>query len=90
MSRCAIHFHAPEARNGATAGWVVARGTGKGPIQLQAGAACSSAGGLEEAVQEASMVQEASIMMRKGQVLGITRDNLLGHAWVFGAPLGIR
>ena len=33
---------------------------------------------------------EAVNMMRKGQVLGITRDNLLGHAWVFGAPLGIR
>jgi hypothetical protein len=29
-------------------------------------------------------------MIRKGQVLGITWDNLLGHAWVFGALLGIR
>ena len=33
---------------------------------------------------------EAVHMIRKGQVLGITRDNLLGHAWVFGALLGIR
>ena len=33
---------------------------------------------------------EAVHIIRKGQVLGITRDNLLGHAWVFGALLGIR
>jgi hypothetical protein len=33
---------------------------------------------------------EAVHMIRKGQVLGITRHNLLGHAWVFGALLGIR
>ena len=26
----------------------------------------------------------------KDQVLGITRYNLLGQAWVFGAPLGVR
>jgi hypothetical protein len=29
-------------------------------------------------------------MIRKGQVLGITRKNLLGQAWLFGALLGIR
>ena len=29
-------------------------------------------------------------MIRKGQVLGITRNNLLGQAWVLGALLGIR
>jgi transposase-like protein len=33
---------------------------------------------------------EAVHMIRKGQVLGITRNNLLGQAWVFGALLGIR
>jgi hypothetical protein len=29
-------------------------------------------------------------MIRKGQVLGITRNNLSGQAWIFGALLGIR
>jgi transposase-like protein len=33
---------------------------------------------------------EAVLMIRKGQVLGITRKNLLGQAWLFGALLGIR
>jgi len=33
---------------------------------------------------------EAVHMIRKGQVLGITRANLFGHAWVFGALLGVR
>jgi len=33
---------------------------------------------------------EAVHMIRKGQVLGITRDNLSGQAWVFGSLLGIR
>ena len=33
---------------------------------------------------------EAVHMIRKGQVLGITRKNLLGQAWLFGALLGIR
>ena len=33
---------------------------------------------------------EAVHMIRKGQVLGITRKNLFGQAWVFGALLGIR
>ena len=33
---------------------------------------------------------EAVHMIRKGQVLGITRNNLSGQAWVFGALLGIR
>ena len=33
---------------------------------------------------------EAVHMIRKGQVLGITRNNLLGQAWVFAALLGIR
>jgi hypothetical protein len=28
-------------------------------------------------------------MIRKGQVLGITKTNLFGQAWVFGALLGI-
>jgi hypothetical protein len=28
-------------------------------------------------------------MIRKGQVLGITRKNLHGQAWVFGALLGL-
>ena len=32
---------------------------------------------------------EAVHMIRKGQVLGITRNNLLGQAWVFGPLLGI-
>jgi transposase-like protein len=32
---------------------------------------------------------EAANMIRKGQVLGITRQNLHGQAWVFGALLGI-
>ena len=32
---------------------------------------------------------EAVQMIRKGQVLGITRKNLHGQAWVFGALLGI-
>ena len=33
---------------------------------------------------------EAVHMIRKGQVLGITRKNLSGQAWLFGALLGIR
>ncbi len=38
-----------------------------------------------------SMIQavEAAQMIRKGQVLGITRQNLHGQAWVFGALLQI-
>ena len=32
---------------------------------------------------------EAAQMIRKGQVLGITRRNLHGQAWVFGALLGV-
>ena len=32
---------------------------------------------------------EAVHMIRKGQVLGITRNNLPGQAWVFGALLGV-
>ena len=32
---------------------------------------------------------EAAQMIRKGQVLGMTRRNLHGQAWVFGALLGI-
>jgi len=33
---------------------------------------------------------EAAQMIRKGQVLGITRHNLWGQAGVFGAPLGVK
>ena len=33
---------------------------------------------------------EAAHMIRKGQVLGITRNNLSGQAWVFGSLLGVR
>jgi hypothetical protein len=29
-------------------------------------------------------------MIRKGQVLGITRANLAGQAWAFGALLGLK
>jgi len=29
-------------------------------------------------------------MIRKGQVLGITRSNLYGQAWVFAALLGLK
>lgn len=32
---------------------------------------------------------EAAQMIRKGQVLGITRHNLHGQAWVFGALLAV-
>src|ERR1044071_9406226 len=32
---------------------------------------------------------EAAQMIRKGQVLGMTRRNLHGQAWIFGALLGI-
>lgn len=32
---------------------------------------------------------EAVHIIRKGQVLGITRKNLQGQAWVFGALLGL-
>ena len=32
---------------------------------------------------------EAAQMIRKGQVLGITRRNLRGQAWVFGTLLGL-
>ncbi|MGC9973363.1 MAG: DDE-type integrase/transposase/recombinase [Bryobacteraceae bacterium] len=33
---------------------------------------------------------EAAQMIRKGQALGITRRNLHGQAWVFGALLDLR
>jgi transposase, IS6 family len=33
---------------------------------------------------------EAAYMIRKGQGLGITRRNLYGQAWLFGALLGVR
>jgi hypothetical protein len=33
---------------------------------------------------------EAVNMIRKGQVLGITRQNLYGQAWVLGAVLQAR
>src|SRR5512132_2202649 len=33
---------------------------------------------------------EAAQMIRKGQVLGITRGNLYGQAWAFAAMLGVR
>ena len=33
---------------------------------------------------------EAAQMIRKGQVLGITRANLTGQAWAFGALLGLK
>jgi len=33
---------------------------------------------------------EAAQMIRKGQVLGITRSNLYGQAWVFAALLGLK
>jgi len=33
---------------------------------------------------------EAVQMIRKGQVLGITRKNLHGQVWIFGALLGIQ
>jgi transposase, IS6 family len=33
---------------------------------------------------------EAAHIIRKGQVLGITRENLHGQAWLFGALLGVR
>jgi hypothetical protein len=32
---------------------------------------------------------EAAQMIRKGQVLGITRHNLYGQAWVFGDLLKV-
>ncbi len=32
---------------------------------------------------------EAVQMIRKGQVLKITRTNLYGQAWIFGALLGV-
>jgi hypothetical protein len=32
---------------------------------------------------------EAAQMIRKGQVLGITRQNLRGQAWVFGTLFGV-
>jgi len=32
---------------------------------------------------------EAVQMIRKGQVLGITKKNLHGQAWVFGSLLGL-
>jgi hypothetical protein len=43
--------------------------------------ACAVIAGIE-AVQ---MIQ----MIRKGQVLGITKQNLHGQAWVFGSLLGL-
>ena len=33
---------------------------------------------------------EAVHIIRKGQALGITRKNLHGQAWVFGALLGLK
>ena len=33
---------------------------------------------------------EAAHIIRKGQALGITRKNLHGQAWIFGALLGVR
>jgi hypothetical protein len=33
---------------------------------------------------------EAANMIRKGQALGITQQNLHGQAWLFGFPLGLR
>ena len=32
---------------------------------------------------------EAAYMIRKGQALGITRNNLHGQAWLFGSLLGV-
>jgi transposase-like protein len=32
---------------------------------------------------------EAAYMIRKGQTLGITRNNLHGQAWLFGSLLGV-
>lgn len=32
---------------------------------------------------------EAAQMIRKGQVLGITRENLYGQAWVYSSLLGL-
>jgi len=32
---------------------------------------------------------EAAQMIRKGQVLGITRDNRRGQAWAFATLLGV-
>ena len=32
---------------------------------------------------------EAAQMIRRGQVLGVTRKNLHGQAWMFGALLGL-
>ena len=47
-------------------------------LAMQAPTACVVIAGIE-AVQ----------MIRKGQVLGITKKNLYGQAWVFGALLGV-
>ena len=33
---------------------------------------------------------EAANMIRKGQALGITQQNVHGHAWVFRFLLGLR
>jgi transposase-like protein len=33
---------------------------------------------------------EAVQIIRKGQVLGITKKNLHGQAWIFGALLGLK
>jgi transposase, IS6 family len=50
---------------------------------MQGPRSASTAGRLVQGV-------EAVHMIRKGQVLGITRNNLSGQAWIFGALLGIR
>ena len=45
---------------------------------------------LDVAVIRFDAVIEAAQIIRKGQVLGITRPNLHGQAWVFAALLGIK
>jgi len=46
-----------------------------------------SVAGSEHCVVIAGMA--AAQMIRKGQVLGITKENLHGQAWVFGSLLGL-
>ena len=43
----------------------------------------------EEAVWAVIQGIEAAHMIRKGQVLGITRQNLYGQAWVLAALLEV-
>jgi hypothetical protein len=57
-------------------GAAVAGPLGDGPRTLAT--ACAVIAGIE-AVQ----------MIRKGQVLGITKENLHGQAWIFGNLLGL-